>query len=307
MSAPVLLPAVQEYLGLRRSFGYILGSHDRPLADFARYLDRIGADTVTVEAARAWAVQPGMTPLRHYQRLAIVRGFASYLHALDPRNEIPPKDLLSEGRRRVPPHIYSDEEIAALMRASRLLHPACRAATIETAIGLLAVTGMRSGELVRLQRADVDLHAGRLRIIATKFKKSRELALHPTAVEVLEAYGHERDRIWRRPVGPAFFLSSRGRPLSQGSLEHSFAQLVDQVGLAPPPGSRARRPRLHDLRHSLAVATQMSDVVTGASFDTTRERFLAGTSGFRVSHTALRQRASSPRTACSAGVSTTSA
>ena len=174
-----LLPAVREYLDLRRSFGYVLAGQDRPLADFAGYLERIGAETVTIAAALAWAVEPETTPLRHYQRLAMVRGFATYLHAIDPGCEIPPKDLLPEGRRRVPPHIYSDAEIAALMSASRLLHPAFRAATIETAIGLLVVTGMRSGELARLERSDVDLRTGRLRIIATKFQKSQRAGSSP--------------------------------------------------------------------------------------------------------------------------------
>ena len=103
-----LLPTVREYLDLRRSFGYVLAGQDRPLADFAGYLERIGAETVTIAAALAWAVEPETTPLRHYQRLAMVRGFATYLHAIDPGCEIPPKDLLPEGRRRVPPHIYSD-------------------------------------------------------------------------------------------------------------------------------------------------------------------------------------------------------
>lgn len=258
MSDPALQRAVQDYLGLRRSFGYVLGGQDRPLADFARYLDRLGLDTVTVEAAVAWAVGPAATPLRHYQRLAMVRGFATYLQAIDPRCEVPPRDRLPEGRRRVPPHIYSAEEIAKLMSHSRLLRPCLRAVTIETVIGLLTVTGMRSREVVRLDRGDVDLDAGRLRIIATKFKKSRELALHPSTVEALDAYRQARDRSWPRPATAGFFVSSRGSRLSQSSLEHTFAHLVDQTGLAPPPGSRARRPRPHDLRHSYTVASLLS-------------------------------------------------
>jgi integrase len=179
----------------------------------------------------------------------MVRGFAAYLQAIDPSCEVPPRDLLPEGRRRVPPHIYSDGEVAELMSQSRLLRPALRALTTETAIGLLAATGMRSGELAHLDRGDVDLKAGRLRVIATKFNKSRELALHATTVEALEEYRQARDRCWPRPTTTGFFVSSRGRRLGQSTLEHTFAQLVGQVGLAPPPGSRARRPRLHDLRH----------------------------------------------------------
>ena len=255
MSLPALLPAVHDYLALRRSFGYVLAGQDGPLADFAGYLDRAGLGTVTVEAALAWAVGAGATQLRHYQRLAMVRGFAAYLQAIDPSCEVPPKDLLPEGRRRVPPHIYSDEELVELMRLSRLLRPPLRALTAETAIRLLAVTGLRSGELVRLRRDDVDLDAGRLRVIATKFNKSRELALHATTVEVLEEYRRARDLCWPPSATSGFFVSSRRGRLGQTTLEQTFTQLVGQAGLVPPPGPRARRPRLHDLRHSFAVGT----------------------------------------------------
>ena len=255
MSKSTLGRAVQDYLGLRRSFGYVLAGQDRPLSDFADYLDRIGLDTVTVEAALAWAVGSGASQLRHFQRLAMVRGFATYLQAIDLRCEVPARELLREGRRRVPPHIYNAEEIARLMSRSRDLRPPFRAMTIETAVGLLAVTGMRSGEVVRLDRGHLDLAAGRIRIIATKFNKSRELALHPTTVETLDTYCRERDRLWPQPVTSKFFVSARGSGLSQSSLEHTFAQLVNEIGLAPPPGSRTRRPRLHDLRHSFAVST----------------------------------------------------
>lgn len=255
MTDPTLKDRAEEYLRLRRCFGYRLAGYDRPLADFVAYLDRAGLDTVTVESALAWAVEPDTTPLRHAQRLSIARGFATYLHALDPRCEVPPRDLLPEGRRRVPPHIYTPDEIAELMAESRRLRPPLRAAAIETVLGLLVVTGMRSGEAVRLDRGDVDLNVGRLRIIATKCNKSREVALHPSTVEALHGYGRLRDRHWPRPATSGFFVSGTGRRLSQSSLEHTFATLVRQAGLAPAAGSRARRPRLHDMRHTFAVAT----------------------------------------------------
>ncbi len=117
------------------------------------------------------------------------------------------------------------------------------------------MTGMRSGEVVRLDRDDVDLNAGRLRVVQTKFDRSRELALHPSTVEALQGYAHERDRHRRRPMTAGFFVSGTGQRLSQSSLEHSFAELVRRAGLEPAPRSRTRRPRLHDVRHSFAVAT----------------------------------------------------
>ena len=255
MTNPSLQHRAEDYLAVRRSFGYRLKGHDGPLADLVAYLGRAGLDTMTVASALDWAVEAETTPLRHAQRLSIARSFATYLHALDPRCEVPPRGLLPEGRRRVPPHIYTAEEIAGLMYESRQLRPPLRAATIEAVFGLLVVTGMRSGEAVRLDRDDVDLDTGRLRVIATKFDKSRELALHPTAVEALQRYARLRDRHWPRPMTIALFVSSTGRRLSHSSLEHSFAELVRGAGLEPAAGSRARRPRLHDARHSFAVAT----------------------------------------------------
>jgi integrase len=80
-----------------------------------------------------------------------------------------------------------------------------------------------------------------LRIIASKFNTSREIALHPSTVEALDAYRRQRDRRWPRPATTGFFVSSRGSRLAQSSLEVAFARLVDQAGLAPPPGSRGRR------------------------------------------------------------------
>lgn len=230
MIAPSLQPAADEYLALRRSFGYRLAGFDRPLADFVGYLDRAGLDTVTIDAALSWAVQSTATPLRHAQRLSIARGFATYLHSLDPRSEVPPRGLLPEGRRRVPPHIYTSDEIAELMAQSRRLQPPLRAATMETVIGLLVATGIRSGEAVRLDRGDVDLEAGRVRIIATKFNKSRELALHPTVADALAGYAQLRDRHWPQPATLGFFVSGRGGRFAQGSLNVTFAELVRRDG-----------------------------------------------------------------------------
>jgi integrase len=141
------------------------------------------------------------------------------------------------------------------MHESRRLRPPLRAATMETILGLLVVTGMRSGEAVRLDRDDVDLVTGRLRVVATKYDKSRELALHPTTVEAMQGYQRLRDRHWPRPATVGFFVSGTGRRLSQSSLEQAFAELVRRAGLEPAAGSRARRPRPHDVRHSFAVAT----------------------------------------------------
>lgn len=255
MMATALERAAQDYIAIRRSLGYKLHGHDRLLADFCAWLDRAGLDTVTTEAAADWAVAPQAGSSWHAQRLCVVRGFATHLCALDPRCEVPPRDVLPVGHQRVPPHIYSAAEIDALMAQARLLTPPLRAATFETLVGLLAVTGMRSGEALRLNRDQVDVEAATVKIVATKFNKSRELALHATTATALATYVELRDRAWPQPRTTSFFVSNSGRRLSHSSLYATFGQLLERAGLDPPAGSRRRRPRPHDLRHSFAVAT----------------------------------------------------
>ncbi len=202
----------------------------------------------------SWATRPvGVQPVRCAQRLCAVRGFARYLHALDPTVEVPPTDLLPYRRQRPAPYLYSQADIIRLIAAASLLRPALRAATYHTLFGLLAVTGMRVGEAIRLDSDDVDLHAGVLVITQTKFGKHRRLPLHPSTVAALRGYGEERDELCRRPTAPSFFVSTRGTRLLYPCVHAAFTQLLACTGLDAPAG--AGNPRIHGLRHSFAVAT----------------------------------------------------
>jgi integrase/recombinase XerD len=136
--------------------------------------------------------------------------------------------------------------------ASQLARP-LHAATYQTLIGLMAVTGMRLGEAIGLDRDDVDARHQLLRIIDSKFRKSREVALHPGAMNALHAYSKLREELCPRPNCEAFFVSTAGTRLLASCVHRVFARLVSTVGLEPR--SPRCRPRLHDLRQSFAVRT----------------------------------------------------
>lgn len=245
---------VADYLTVRRALGYKLVDHGRLLPDFIDHLEGVGASTVTIDAALAWATKPqNVQPYRWKQRLSVVRGFARYLHALDPATEVPPSDLLAYRRRRPTPYLFSDAEVTGLLAAAGALKHPLRAVTHRTLFGLLAATGMRVGEALRLDRTDVDLDTGRLDISNTKFNKSRVLPLHASTVAALHGYARDRDRMLPRPTQPSLFINIRGTRLAARRVRAVFADLVDQVGLEPRFGSG--RPRIHDLRHSFAVAS----------------------------------------------------
>lgn len=245
---------LDEYLATRRALGFKLEDAARLLRSFVAFLEAQGASTVTTELALAWATQPkDAHPNWWAVRLSVVRGFARHLSALDPSTEVPPVDLLPRHSRRATPYLYSPGEIASLMAAARALRLPLRAATYETLIGLLAATGLRVGEAIGLDRADVDRAEGLLTVVAAKFGKSREVPVHETTLEALEAYADVRDRLCPSPKAPSFFVSTAGTRLIYKNVQLVYSRLVADVGLKPR--STRCRPRIHDLRHRFAVAT----------------------------------------------------
>jgi integrase/recombinase XerD len=247
-----LRQAVADYLSVRRALGTKLEDYDWMLGSFVAYLEAAGATTFTTELAVAWAKLPGddAHPAYVSKRLCVVRGFARHLEAFDPATEVPPVGLLPPGRCRAIPYLYSDADIAALMAAARSLTPALRAATYHTLIGLLSVTGMRIGEVIRLDRDDVDWAEGVLTIRDSKFDNSREVPLHPSTLDALKAYGHLRDRLCPRPETTSLLVSAAGRRLVYVTVQQTFAGLVRAAGLKPR--SQRCRPRPHDTRHAFA-------------------------------------------------------
>jgi integrase/recombinase XerD len=245
---------VEDYLTLRRALGFKLGKEGRLLPDFAAFADAAGAATVTVDLAVRWAAKPeGTSPVWAAQRLTMVRGLARYLQAVDPDTQVPSAGLLPARTRRATPHIYSDAEVAALMTAARALRNPLKAATFETLIGLLAVTGMRGSEAMALDRGDLDAAAGLLTIRATKFRKSRQLPLHCSTLRALAAYQATRDRLCPSPAAASLLVSSTGARLCHSTVQPVFRHLLRQAGT----GQGTQRPRaaIHGLRHTFAVTT----------------------------------------------------
>jgi integrase len=256
-----LRKALADYLAVRRSLGYRLARPEKLLAQFIIYLEDAGAETVTTAHALAWAMLPAGNPSWHALRLSAVRGFATYLHTIDPSAEVPPADLIPWRPCRATPYLYSATDIAALIAAAASLRFPLRAATYQTLIGLLAVTGMRVGEAIRLDRPDADLDAGMLTIRQSKFGKSRLVPLHPTTVDALRGYLRLQDQLHPRPGTPAVFISPAGTRLMYCNVHSTFQRLGRQAGLQPR--SASCRPRIHDLRHSFAVASLLDAYAAG--------------------------------------------
>jgi integrase len=256
-----LRQALADYLAVRRALGYKLAYAEKLLGQFVSYLEDAGAFTITTADAVAWATLPGGSPWWHAQRLSMARGFATHLHAADPAAEIPPALLIPARTPRATPYLYSEDEVSALMAATSSLRFPLRAATYRTLIGLLAATGMRVGEAIRLDRPDFDSGTGVLTIRNSKFGKSRLVPLHPTTTTTLAGYLRLRDELHPGPSDPAVFISPAGTRLDYCNVHATWRLLVCRAGLRPR--SPNCRPRPHDLRHSFAVASLLDAYAAG--------------------------------------------
>ena len=255
---------VEDYLRLRRALGFKLERAGHLLPQLVAYLEAAGAATVTSDLAIAWARLPGHTQPNHWaQRLAIARGFARYLRALDPATEVPPPGVFPTRRHRPTPFLWSQRDICRLLESTRALRPAVRAATYEALFGLLATCGMRVGEAVGLDRDDVDLQAGVITIRHAKFDRPRLVPLHPTVTEALSRYAAERDRLCPRPRARAFFVSSVGTRLDRSGVGKTLRKITTSLGMR----TETVHPRAHDLRHSFAVDTLIRWQRSGLSVD----------------------------------------
>lgn len=251
----VLAQHLDEYLQLRRTLGHKLADAHRLLPRFVTYLDDHDLEFVTIETALAWSLER-LVPLGSRvpaQRMMAVRGFARYLSGIDPRTEVPPAGTIRHPKRWRQPFIYTDDDVLAMIeQASALIAQPLRAATYQTLIGLLAATGVRIGEALRLDRGDLDRSEGVLRIRESKFGKSRLVPLDPTAVDALERYDYTRRRLCPQPSTEALFVSLHGTRVIYECVWPVHRKLCEHAAIGA--GSTVR-PRIHDHRHSFAVKT----------------------------------------------------
>ncbi len=254
-----LRPVLKDYLATRRALGFELRQADAVLHRFVMFAEQEGAEFITRDLALRWARQPATAkPAWWARRLGIVRRFAEYRSATDPRTEIPPQGLIPHSYRRKSPYIYSDQDIEQLLQAARQLPSATglRAATYSTLLGLLTVTGMRMSEAIHLDREDVEMVSGILILRRTKFGKSRLVPLHGSTQKALRDYQALREGLFPRPKTTSFLVSEHGHRLAKTTVRDTFVALSRQTGLRGPEDRQG--PRLHDLRHRFAVRTLLN-------------------------------------------------
>jgi integrase len=251
---------IDDYLTLRRDLGFEVENLRWRLRDFARYAERIEHHgPITVDLAVRWALSTcSGNPARAERRLGAVRQFARHRAAFDSETEVPRAGLFGRIPGRQQPHIYSGAEISALLRECSHLLPrhGLRPSTYRVLFSLLASSGLRLSEARRLDCRDVDLSKGLLIVRASKFR---------TTVQALVGYAAKRDALSSAPRSDRFFRTDRGSALEQTTIEKTFSRLRNRLGWTSQ--GRARRPRIHDLRHTFAVRRLLRWYEEGADLD----------------------------------------
>lgn len=252
---------LENYLAVRRSFGYDLSSQERVLRRFTSFADTQGTDHITVDLFLRWKNHFGSANNNTWSnRLSMVRAFATWLQVIERRNEVPPPGLIPGKFHRPRPYIYTDEQIAEIVAEAVLLPSSygLRGWTCSTLFGLIAVTGLRVSETIKLDERDVDLKEAVLTVRCSKNGKSRLIPISARTAARLGAYRTERNRIFGGGWTPFFMLDGGQRP-DDCSVRYNFAIVCQRIGLRNRQDfyKHGRGPRIHDLRHTFAVRTIM--------------------------------------------------
>lgn len=248
-----LAQCIESYVALQRSLGY---EFRKQAATLRAFLDYVAATPhegpLTQQMALDFVCFHGATANGRAAQYAVVRRFAGYLAVHDERTQVLDPRALPRSRAIPPPRILSDQELGALLSAAERVSPRSplHGRTLVTLIGLLASTGLRSGEALRLDRADVDLTEGILQVRQSKFRKDRLVPVHATTLAALREYALSRDVAFPHPKSSAFYVSLRGNRLSAKALWVAWHAACALAGLNEH-GAKTVRP--HDLRHRFVV------------------------------------------------------
>ena len=242
------------YVELQRALGFQFERQVSCLRAFDEYLVQRGnPQPLTQELVLDFATADSPSSAdKRARRYNVVRRFCEYLATFDAETPaLDPKALPRTNTRR-PCHVITDEELSHLLQEARQIsqrHPS-RGVTLRAMIGLAASTGLRIGEVVRLDRSDVDLKTGILLIRCTKFKKDRYVPTHPSTLSVLQSYAAVRDSTYPECRDLAFFVTTLKKRFSHNTLRQSFREVAQRAELRGPTGKGLS---FHSLRHRFAV------------------------------------------------------
>ncbi len=256
---------LRESLGFRyRSVKYDLDAFDCHLAKHFPKCKTISREMVVSYLDLIRHLKPNT---RAYQ-LNSIRQFCRFMFHFNPKTYIPEKNLIgTSAKTQVKPHIFTEEEIIKLIKETKKLSVKycikhkLLPYTYEAIISLLWVTGMRIGEVAKLNIEDIDTVNGTICVQQTKFFKSRLIPISESSTQALNQYKKQRAKVgYSEEPGTPFFFNSKGKPCIATTAARAIKMFMIQAGLKTIEG---KTPRVHDIRHSFATRWLLDFYQTG--------------------------------------------
>lgn len=246
---------IYEYISFRKSVGFTMRNTEYVFKEFDDFLAKNYPKTKIITRSviidYLTSIKQVHLRARNY-RVTMLRGFCRYLFQQDNRHYVPEKRILPNGKRKVVPYIFSDDNISSILKKinSRPKRKIVYFST-ETVIALLSVAGLRVSEACRLNMSDVDLKRGILHIRRSKFFKSRIVPISESTAKALLYYKQTRVGYFRTtdPMAP-FFVGMTGNRIVRENIGRIFRQAVRDLNITTDQGTV---PRVHDLRHTFAT------------------------------------------------------
>jgi integrase/recombinase XerD len=242
-----------EHLKVERGLAlHTLDGYGRDLARFAAFLARRGradVDDVTpldVTDFLLALADGGLAARSRARALVAVRGLCKHLIG-ERWLEADPAALVESPRigRRLPGVLGEDALVRLIAQPPNTPRGRRDAAMIELAYA----SGLRVSELIAVPLADVNLHAGFVRVTG-KGGKTRLVPLGRAARERIERYiAEDRPAQLRDPAVRALFLTSRGGPMTRQAFWKALRGYAARAGVRLPAGEVSP----HKLRHSFAT------------------------------------------------------
>jgi integrase len=258
--------AITALVSEKHAVGYKYDAEERVLARFAAFCraEFPGLETPSQASVQAWiaaARQRGVKPETMQQLVSPVRELARWLGRRGVPAYVLPAGTLPKPARYVP-HIYTDQELAALFGQTDRCHYCSAVPFRHLVMPVLFRTiygcGLRASEARLLRVDDVDIDTGVLQIRAAKGDKDRQTPVSEPLHERLADY---HAHVIARTGRDWFFRGTAGRPLTLVNMYHNFRRFLWQARI--PHGGKGHGPRVHDLRHTFAVNNLRSWFING--------------------------------------------
>ena len=211
------------------------------------------ATIITEPLAMSWLrINTGVSFSVIHARAAFLRGLARYQSAIGKEAYILPDAYIS-GKRVFVPYLFTDEELAALflqIDSYVCSHDPFRPHLLQTYFRLTYTCGLRPSEGRELKRANVDLKTGEIRIVNTKWHKSRTVVMSDDMLYLAREYSVLRDTAY--PNDDYFFPTGGNKPFTAQNMQTRFRAFFAQTK-PNIPEDMLPAVRVYDLRHCFAT------------------------------------------------------